>query len=181
MKNVTPEQFRMYQEKAKTTDIYPRHRHTVCLSLGLISEVGEVAGLFKKHHRDGGDFPLKELKLELGDCLWYVTRITNCYGMRYEKSNIQDAIDFSTPENASETIIYMMNEALNIVYEMSALYVNKTSLNVLRLSIYRFLAAINKLLILHDISMTEIMEMNIAKLAKRYEKKLEMDSMFFPY
>ena len=72
--------FKMYQEKAATTAIYPNRGSNLNYpTLGLCSEAGEVAGKVKKVMRDFGGVvspEMKEnLKAELGDVLWY---ISNC-------------------------------------------------------------------------------------------------------
>jgi NTP pyrophosphatase (non-canonical NTP hydrolase) len=71
-----------YQKQAQRTANYPfrmsptdKGLHYV--TLGLASEVGEVASLVKKLQRDGmnrAEFREK-LMYELGDCLWYISQI----------------------------------------------------------------------------------------------------------
>lgn len=56
----------------------------VMYALGLAGEAGEVADKIKKVYRDkngvfSGDDQLAIIK-ELGDCLWYMTRIAGCFG-----------------------------------------------------------------------------------------------------
>ena len=62
-----------YIALASETAVYPKASARVYLMAGLLSEVGEVAGVIKKYNRDGGtkeEFRQK-LKAELGDCFWY--------------------------------------------------------------------------------------------------------------
>ena len=48
---------------------------------GLIAEVGELAALFQKNHRGDYDYVDQEkLKAELGDIMWYLTRLINEFG-----------------------------------------------------------------------------------------------------
>jgi NTP pyrophosphatase (non-canonical NTP hydrolase) len=61
-----------YQKFARSTAIYPPDAGIIYPALGLASESGEVAGKVKKYIRDGGEFPVDDLKKELGDVLWYV-------------------------------------------------------------------------------------------------------------
>ena len=61
-----------YQKFARSTAIYPPDAGLTYPALGLASEAGEVAGKVKKYIRDGGEFPVSDLKKELGDVLWYV-------------------------------------------------------------------------------------------------------------
>lgn len=58
------------------------------MSTGLAGETGETIELLKKHVRDG-QIDLKNLKLELGDILYYLTRVALKYGFTLE--NIMDA------------------------------------------------------------------------------------------
>lgn len=57
-----------------TTAVYPKEREQEYLRLGLLSEVGEVAGVLKRRVRDGEVAPEK-LLAEIGDLLWYLARL----------------------------------------------------------------------------------------------------------
>lgn len=57
-----------------TTAVYPKEREQEYLRLGLLSEVGEVAGVLKRRVRDGEVAPEK-LLAEVGDLLWYMARL----------------------------------------------------------------------------------------------------------
>lgn len=71
--------FDEYQEVCKQFAIYPKDREREYLSLGLLSEVGELAGKVKKEIRDGVDLTEAILD-ELGDCEWYTAMICNHLG-----------------------------------------------------------------------------------------------------
>ena len=66
-----------FQELCTTTAVYPKDVGIEYCALGLVSEVGEVAGKMKKFLR--GDFTLDVLidgmYKELGDVLWYVAML----------------------------------------------------------------------------------------------------------
>ena len=67
-----------YQEFTKTTAIYPVNSALEYLGLGLASEAGEVAGKIKKLIRgdvDNVDDIRYDLKLELGDVLYYISEL----------------------------------------------------------------------------------------------------------
>ena len=51
---------------------------------GLASEVGEVTGLHQKVHQG---HPLDEnaLRLEVGDCLWFIAELCDVYGWSMEE------------------------------------------------------------------------------------------------
>ena len=63
-----------YQEKARETAIYPEKDALPYLSLGLVSEAGEVAGKVKKLIRDGTQ---SDVASEIGDVLWYCAMLAS--------------------------------------------------------------------------------------------------------
>jgi NTP pyrophosphatase (non-canonical NTP hydrolase) len=63
-----------YQEKCRTTAIYPKKDAIAYLSLGLVSEAGEVAGKVKKQIRDG---TVSNIASEIGDVLWYCAMLAS--------------------------------------------------------------------------------------------------------
>ena len=69
-----------YQLFTRSTAIYPKDKADFYLALGLASEAGEVAGIFKRLLR--GDYEVPEamarLHKELGDVLWYISQVTIC-------------------------------------------------------------------------------------------------------
>lgn len=52
--------------------------------LGITGEAGEVADLIKKAVFHGHDIPVKDLKKELGDVLWYVSQLARVNGLSLE-------------------------------------------------------------------------------------------------
>jgi len=63
-----------YQESCRTTAIYPKKDAIAYLSLGLVSEAGEVAGKVKKQIRDGTE---SNIAFEIGDVLWYCAMLSS--------------------------------------------------------------------------------------------------------
>lgn len=68
-----------YRFWTRETAIYPRDKAVEYLSLGLVSEAGEVAGKVKKLIRDG-TIDKESLKAEVGDVFWYLARICDEMG-----------------------------------------------------------------------------------------------------
>lgn len=70
-----------YQIAARATAIYPQKDRFTYPLLGLIGECGEIAEKIKKTIRDNNsvltDEKRHEIKMELGDLLWYCANI--CY------------------------------------------------------------------------------------------------------
>ncbi len=71
---------RTYQQRSRATARYPQAgANPIYPTLGLCGEAGEVADKVKKVLRDRqGDFDaavIDDLRLELGDVLWYVAQL----------------------------------------------------------------------------------------------------------
>lgn len=62
---------------------------TLYLVLGLCSEAGEVADLMKKSIASRTPLDPESILNELGDVLWYLTRLADTYGLMMEQ--IRDA------------------------------------------------------------------------------------------
>lgn len=81
-------QFEARRTQRKDLPLWAMREHAL---FGLSSEVGEVMGLHQKVHQG---HPLDEtaLRLEIGDCLWFLSELCDCYGWSMEdvaKANIQ--------------------------------------------------------------------------------------------
>ncbi len=73
--------FDEYQELARRTQnkdlpLWATREHAL---YGLSSEVGEVLGLHQKIHQ-GHPMDESALRLEIGDCLWFIAELCDCYG-----------------------------------------------------------------------------------------------------
>ena len=84
-------EFDEYQKFTATTDIYPDNDFNIGYkALGLTGEAGEVADKIKKIYRDkDGNFNVTdelEIAKEVGDCIWYISRIADAIG--FELSGI---------------------------------------------------------------------------------------------
>ncbi len=88
--------FNEYQDASATTDVIkekvgPKLDEHMFLYyvMGLAGESGEVANKVKKLYRDGAGFATaeqkKELTSELGDVLWYITRLADAWGYTIEE------------------------------------------------------------------------------------------------
>lgn len=75
-----------YQSRARETALYPQvGSNPIYPTLGLCGEAGEVADKVKKVLRDRqGSFDaavIDDLRLELGDVLWYVSQLASELGL----------------------------------------------------------------------------------------------------
>ena len=89
-----------YTDFTRKTARYPKRREKEYLMLGLMNEAGEVGGAFKKEIRDRIDNT--ELIIdELGDVLWYLTRLCDVYDIKLSElmvNNMDKLFNRMTPE-----------------------------------------------------------------------------------
>ena len=83
-----------YQRESRKTALYPDvGSNAIYPTLGLVGEAGEVADKVKKILRDkNGLFDEEskgEIKLELGDVLWYISQLSSELG--YELEEVAEA------------------------------------------------------------------------------------------
>ena len=70
-----------YTDFTRKTARYPKRREKEYLMLGLMNEAGEVGGAYKKEIRDRVDNTDLIID-ELGDVLWYLTRLCDVYDIK---------------------------------------------------------------------------------------------------
>tara|TARA_R100001594_G_scaffold150317_1_gene210995 strand:- start:797 stop:1126 length:330 start_codon:yes stop_codon:yes gene_type:complete len=93
-----------YIEFTRKTAKYPKRREKEYLMLGLMNEAGEVGGAFKKEIRDRVDNTDLIID-ELGDVLWYLTRLCDVYNLKISElmvNNIDKLVGRMTPEQMEE-------------------------------------------------------------------------------
>lgn len=81
--------FQEYQDKAKTTAIYPNiGNNFIYPTLGLVGEAGELADKVSKIIRDENYVLTDEKKIEIikemGDVLWYMANLAEELGTSFE-------------------------------------------------------------------------------------------------
>jgi len=93
-----------YTDFTRKTARYPKRREKEYLMLGLMNEAGEVGGAFKKEIRDHIDNT--ELIIdEMGDVLWYLTRLCDVYDIKLSElmiNNMDKLFQRMTPEQIEE-------------------------------------------------------------------------------
>jgi NTP pyrophosphatase (non-canonical NTP hydrolase) len=92
-----------YQEFTRTTAIYPKDKALEYLTLGLCSESGEVCAALKRQIR-GDEIDLKKQVLaELGDVVWYITRLADELDTDLEK--IMDANEAKLKDRQARNVL----------------------------------------------------------------------------
>ena len=78
-----------YMEFTRKTAKYPKRREKEYLMIGLMNEAGEVGGAFKKEIRDRIDNTDLIID-EMGDVLWYLTRLCDVYDVKISELMINN-------------------------------------------------------------------------------------------
>ena len=78
-----------YMDFTRKTAKYPKRREKEYLMIGLMNEAGEVGGAFKKEIRDRIDNTDLIID-EMGDVLWYLTRLCNVYDVKISELMINN-------------------------------------------------------------------------------------------
>jgi len=89
-----------YMDFTRRTARYPKRREKEYLMLGLMNEAGEVGGAFKKEIRDHVDNTDLIID-EMGDVLWYLTRLCDVYDIKISElmiNNIDKLLGRMTPD-----------------------------------------------------------------------------------
>ena len=91
-----------YMDFTRKTARYPKRREKEYLMLGLMNEAGEVGGAYKKEIRDHVDNTDLIID-EMGDVLWYLTRLCDVYDIKVSElmiNNIDKLMGRMPPEEA---------------------------------------------------------------------------------
>ena len=160
--------FKDYQKLTSQFAIYPKETALEYLSLGLFSEVGEIAGLIKKKIR-GDNLPDFDdlLKKELGDVAWYLSELANHIGddddvcrdthlKKADKWSIVDAIAHI------EDLVFDVNN-------ISCSVVNQNKREIHENVLYAIESWVCMVL-LFGFDVDEVLDLNIKKLSSRQER-----------
>jgi|TARA_Y100000310_G_C20216242_1_gene593663 NTP pyrophosphatase (non-canonical NTP hydrolase) len=93
-----------YMDFTQKTARYPKRREKEYLMIGLMNEAGEVGGAYKKEIRDNVDNTDLIID-EMGDVLWYLTRLCDVYNIKISElmiNNIDKLTQRMTPKDAEE-------------------------------------------------------------------------------
>ncbi len=164
-----------YQESALKTGIYPdRGKNVLYPALGLMSELGEVAGKFKKMLRDdGGVLTIdrqKALSGEIGDVLWYEAALCSEFGFEMKKI-VRDASkcilsqELDVYQMILETQVSMGIISMNIIDDKEG-----ESLAPIYSALKSIFFYIDNICTLLDLQIEQIAKDNIEKLISRKKR-----------
>ena len=98
-----------YREFTRKTARYPKRREKEYLMLGLMNEAGEVGGAYKKEIRDRVDNTDLIID-ELGDVLWYLTRLCDVYGIEISELMVNNMDKLFNRMSKEEAQLYRDEE-----------------------------------------------------------------------
>ena len=94
-----------YKDFTRRTAKYPKRREKEYLMLGLMNEAGEVGGAYKKEIRDRVDNTDLIID-ELGDVLWYLTRLCDVYGIEISELMVNNMDKLFNRMSKEEAEVY---------------------------------------------------------------------------
>jgi len=154
-----------YLDFTLSTAIYPGAgtgdpEETVYLSLGLCGEIGELAEKLKKNLRDGTLIEPETIAKELGDVLWYWTRL--CQVVKLEPSFVSkfNKTAIRRRDSPGEELLMVAKHAGALVGFLQDNLSHPAMLHHLS-ALYQHLEALAKT---WDFPMVQIMHMNVTKL-----------------
>ena len=146
----------LYRDFCEEVAVFPQEDRQTYLDLGLIGEIGEVAGLVKKVLRDkGGRFGEEEresILYEFSDCCWYAV-------MKFRDTAVFKNFTIETFFTGSNVPI-----GQKILTSIDAMLEHRNPRTVLE--------EINYLAELFDSSIEEVLRMNMDKLLDRKERNV---------
>ena len=144
-------------------------------TMGILGEWGEVAELLKKSVRDGHKVDKDKLTKELGDVMFYVTARMNLVKMMVSDAIVSGAIELSLdeiragfdtdPEDDIKSGVEKGTEAIAVLLN----YNNKSDSVVIQNCI-KVISGVGVIAQVHDITYSDIINTNVAKLTSRKER-----------
>ena len=163
----------------RTCKSLPFADHINHMGLGIVGEMGEIVDQLKKAYIYGKPLDQVNIVEEVGDVAWYVAGVVQFYPNLYNfigSDELKNSINYEKLAEAksklTRTVLLNTMSAANLVVDMGILAdeaggpsdegeeVAKT------LCMFLFATAV-----LLDVDLSQVFEVNIAKLAKRYGDK----------
>lgn len=158
----------------RTCKELPHEEHLAHMAMGVTGEMGEIIDALKKHYIYGKPLDQANLVEELGDCCWYLA------GLLQSVPEMCDKIEgHMADRHMSDTVLarYRSVTVRNILL-LNAVVAKSAAKLVCPINPYIYWDAVQGILEalldtaqLLDIDLEQALEINIAKLTKRYGDK----------
>lgn len=151
-----------YREQMWQFAIYPNAgNHPLYSELGLLSEIGELAGEAKRVIRDDGGNLTSERKEkmidELGDIMWYLSAIS------HERRSEEFVTSLEEMQSDSQNL-NTVNDFLNCIKNLPDIFYNEEIKNK------KFYQELFSLIEYLDTTLEEVLKRNIDKLRSRMDR-----------
>ena len=120
-----------YKDFTRRTAKYPKRREKEYLMLGLMNEAGEVGGAFKKEIRDHVDNTVLIID-EMGDVLWYLTRLCDVYDIKIRNNKREKILTFFLSDNIKNATENTSQLIVNGIVKLHFYFTKKDDPHMLR-------------------------------------------------
>lgn len=149
------------------------------MNLGLITEVGEIADIFKKELAYKKPVDVINLKEEIGDCLWYIANMASIFNCNIEYDPVDSEYFFKKhgskyPFKPFIIPIIMQDAIFNITSYCATGNADKLS-EVITEELQQLIINLDSLCIHFKLDIEECIFLNIEKLYRRYPEKFSED------
>lgn len=111
-----------YQQQASRTcpDLGSREKNLLHMKLGMLTEVAEIADIFKKNMAYGKEVDLIHLQEELGDLMWYCINYDRMIGKLYseDKGFPETSVEFNEEQLAFIASPEFKEEVVELLLEV---------------------------------------------------------------
>lgn len=163
--------FEQFQKSATRTmaELCSTRKSDLHMFLGMLTELGELADIFKKELAYKQPKDIVNIKEELGDFMWYVANycsinsfdMANCDGVIFPDGHKQDVkAHHAIDGNFSELAIMELTKGVHQLFDGRFMD-----------GLLDILAQITMLCIVNDIDLEECFDLNINKLKVRFPEK----------
>nr|BDT35131.1 pyrophosphatase [Myxococcus sp. MH1] len=155
----------------KTDNLKGKPEHKELLAAGLLGEVGGVLAELKKHKREGLAYPLyaERLRDEIGDTLWYFTRLADV--------NVPDLLStlaLSAPGESSEKSVLLLGAAAGRALEA----VHRSNSDSLRVALEETWQHLRAVATFASVDIEEASRQNRKKIISRWPATRQPHALF---
>lgn len=159
-----------YIQQAQVTNdsTASKERNNLHAGYGLVTEIGEIADIFKRHIFYGKDIDIVNLKEEIGDAMWYLAIGIHARGIELElvQKSSKDYLSGQDSLTDSQNMLMMADNASYVLFSHYKDDSLAKTEEILYLStLYHCLQCLCHI---NGFTLEEAMDLNIQKLRKRY-------------
>lgn len=155
----------------RTCKELPHEEHLAHMAMGITGEMGEIIDALKKHHIYGKELDQANLVEELGDCCWYLAGLLQSVPEMCSKIKEYSLLSESVLARRRPLTVRNILMTNATVAKAAAKLVCPINPYIYWDAVQTMLEALLDTAQLLDIDLEQALDINIAKLAKRYGDK----------